>query len=567
MKNTEIFGRRAILILYIAGFAGMLCILAALHATRDFSGVQRVFRDSTNISSEWTLDREGTRKVDYTKLGEYIDEETGLLSLYYTLPVMDNDKNIIYRSKDVYTRIKAGSDVLYETKVPQSRFYNHSPGNLWNVAEIPAKYSGVQIELEISMVYDASAVTVDTIMWGTATDIVLGLFRGKLGGILVSIIMIIIGIVMLVVDLMPAFSRTRPNHSMLWLGLYSALIGVWSMIETNILQLVVADMRILQLVNNMIMITNSMPLLLYMDCEHKIFKYRIMRIIGYANAIFILTAVFVQLSGITDMHVVLPGAILSMLVICVTLLIWVVIRFTRMIKKHEPVFFSALQLLGLCAVMLSALAEFGRYTQSDHPDRAEYIRVGMFVFIVCFAISSQIETYRILEHGLKYDIISRLAYSDGLTGLGNRTAYIEQLDEYADKGSAEERLGIVFLDVNNLKIVNDSLGHDKGDELITAASRIILDSFGKHGSVYRIGGDEFCVLMPCMSPQKEYEEGLLEFQRLIEQANKESEYSYPVQIANGFCICEALNREEIDKAVMKADSAMYENKSMLKRKS
>ena len=75
----------------------------------------------------------------------------------------------------------------------------------------------------------------------------------------------------------------------------------------------------------------------------------------------------------------------------------------------------------------------------------------MLVFIVCLAVSSQLETYRLFENGLKYDIISSLAYSDGLTGLGNRTAYLEQIEAYAGGETGISQLGIVFLDVNDLK--------------------------------------------------------------------------------------------------------------------
>ena len=69
------------------------------------------------------------------------------------------------------------------------------------------------------------------------------------------------------------------------------------------------------------------------------------------------------------------------------------------------------------------------------------------------------------------------------------------------------------------KKVNDNQGHEKGDELLSAASKIIADSFGRYGKAYRIGGDEFCVLMMGVSLQESYEAGLAEFQKLIREAN------------------------------------------------
>lgn len=564
MKKGEERARKLITPMYVLGLIGMLCILIAVCATRKFDA--DIERDSEyiNINAEWTLDREGKEPADLGRLGEYMDEQTGVLSIYHRLPDMDSDASLVYRSKDVYTKLLIDDTVIFEPSVYESRFYNRSPGNLWNIAKFHDKYSGELVEMQIYMVYDVNAITVDFTMWGDKTDIILTLCKNKIFGITVSMLMIIIGLVLIAFDLMPAYRDARKHHGMIWLGLYSALIGVWSLIETNVMQFFVSDMRILQLVSNIIMIVDSMPLLLYLDCEYRIFKNWFMRIFCYANAAYILVSATMQLSGYSDLHEVLPGAILTLVVSCMALLVWVVVNLKNMIKKHQSILNYILQLSGLCSLWIAALFEMMRYSQADHMDRAEYLRVGMLVFVTCLAVSSQLETYRLLENGMKFDIISSLAYSDGLTGLGNRTAYLEQLEAYASGETGISQLGIVFLDVNNLKKVNDNQGHEKGDELITVASKIISDSFGKFGKSYRIGGDEFCVLMTGISLQEKYETGLTEFQRLVDEANKAKWYTYEVQIANGFSICDTISKDKIDEAVMASDSAMYANKSYLK---
>lgn len=564
MENKEKLAGRLIAPMYVLGLLGMLCIVIGIHFTRRSDAALSDASNYINISSDWTLDREGTIQADLGRLGEYMDEQTGILSLYHRLPDMNGDESLVYRSKDVYTKLLVDDTVVYETNVYESRFYNRSPGNLWNVAKFRADSSGKLVEMQIYMVYDTNAITVDSTLWGDKTDIILTFCKDKLFGIAVSTLMIIIGFVLIAFDLMPAYIHARKHHGMVWLGLYSMLIGVWSFIETNAMQFFVNDVRILQLIDNMIMIVDSMPLLLYLNCEYQIFKFRFMRLFCYADVIYILVSAMMQLSGVNDLHGLLPGAMLTLVVSCITLLVWVVFRLKNMVKSHQPILNYILQLSGLCSLWISALFEMMRYSQSDHMDRAEYLRVGMLVFIICLAVSSQLETYRLLENGLKFDIISSLAYSDGLTGLGNRTAYLEQLEAYASGETGISQLGIVFLDVNNLKKVNDNQGHEKGDELITVASRIISDSFGKFGKSYRIGGDEFCVLMTGLGLQDMYERGLLEFQKLIDEANKAKWYPYEIQIANGFSICDIIERQKIDEAVMAADGAMYANKKMLK---
>lgn len=564
MKNKERLAGRLIASMYVLGLLGMFCVVIGVHFTRQSDTVEDGVSDYINISSDWTLDREGTMQADLGRLGEYMDEDTGILSIYHRLPDMKGDESLVYRSKDVYTKLLVDDTVVYETNVYDSKFYNRSPGNLWNVAKFHADSSGRLVEMQIYMVYDTNAVTVDSTLWGDKTDIILTFCKEKIFGVAVSLLMMIIGLVLIAFDLMPAYIHARKRHGMVWLGLYAALIGVWSLIETNAVQFFADDMRILQLIDNMIMIVGSMPLLLYLNCEYQIFKFRFMRLFCYADAAYILVSATMQLSGGNDLHGLLPGAMLTMVVSCVTLLVWVVFRLKNMVKGHQPILNYVLQLSGLCSLWISALLEMMRYSQSDHMDRAGYLRVGMLVFIICLAVSSQLETYRLLENGLKFDIISSLAYSDGLTGLGNRTAYLEQLEAYASGETGISKLGIVFLDVNNLKKVNDNQGHEKGDELITVAARIISDSFGKLGKSYRIGGDEFCVLMTGLGLQDMYERGLLEFQKLVDEANKAKWYTYEIQIANGFSICDMIERQKIDEAVMAADGAMYANKKMLK---
>ena len=565
MNKAEQYGRKTIILVYVLGLLGMLGIVLAINITGNQAGEIKHSSEYIDITDQWTLDENSLEPVDLSRLGEYMNEETGILSIYYKLPRMEHDETLVYRSKDVYTKLLIGSEILFETNVPQSNLYNRSPGNLWNEVTIHPQYSEALVELQVFMVYDTDAITIDSTMWGDKADIILGLFGKKTVGITVSIFMIVIGIVLMVFDFLPIYRRAKSHHGLIWLGIYSVLMGLWSLIETNVMQFLVTDVRILQLIDNMIMIADNMPLLIYLDCEYGIFKNRLIRIYGYADVTFILICVIVQLSGVSDLHYMLPGAVLALMAFSIILFVWVIQKLVHMWKDNMQITGCALQLSGICALWLFGFCESFRLTRADQMDRAEFIRIGMLIFVICFAISSQIETYKIIENGLKFDIISNLAYSDGLTGLGNRTAYLEQLEQYAGGEEELEHLGIVFLDVNNLKKVNDNQGHEKGDELITIAARIISDSFGRFGKAYRIGGDEFCVLMTGDDLQEHYEKALSEFRMLIDEANKAKWYTYEIQIANGFAICNEISKKNIDETIMTADDAMYVNKNLLKR--
>ena len=197
----------------------------------------------------------------------------------------------------------------------------------------------------------------------------------------------------------------------------------------------------------------------------------------------------------------------------------------------------------------------------EHKDSAFLLRFGLLAFIICFAIGGQLSTYRLISQGMEYDSVHKLAYSDVLTQLENRTAYLERLNECVKEHVQE--LGIVFLDINSLKFVNDTYGHDMGDVMIQMASKVISSSFGAYGRVFRLGGDEFCVILEG-NVQEKYDQAVENFENVVREANEKNHYEFTLQIAQGFASCEAESLEAVEAASRLADERMYQNKIQLK---
>jgi diguanylate cyclase (GGDEF)-like protein/PAS domain S-box-containing protein len=88
------------------------------------------------------------------------------------------------------------------------------------------------------------------------------------------------------------------------------------------------------------------------------------------------------------------------------------------------------------------------------------------------------------------------AMHDALTGLPNRALFVERLREVLAKAGPQTRLGLCYLDLDGFKVVNDSLGHDAGDELLVTVGRRLDASVSQVGHlVARMGGDEFVILV------------------------------------------------------------------------
>lgn len=547
---------------FLTGMAVMFAMVAAVFATRTMSEKKDGSESFIQTDDAWTLDAAGSIPADMKKLGESFSGDSDVVSVYYRLPRMERVQSLVWRTKDVSVRLVADGDVLYETQMPQSRFYSKSPGNLWNTCDIMPEYSGKVLEMQVTYAYDTSAVTVDHIYMGKEADIITSLITGKTGALLISIFMILAGLFMIFMNFIPRLNIKKGN-GIFYLGLNTLFSGIWSLLETNVVQFFVSDARLLQMVGNIVMMVSVLPLLLYLDSEYRILKNRFLQLLCCLDIVFLIVCGIGQLTGLTDLHDMLRISLPFVGIFYMVLMVTVVKHFVQAVRRGEKNLMVSLQMLGIASLWVITIFEVARFAHTDSMDRAVAIRPGMLVFVLLFAISSELNAFQLMQNGMQYDLIRNLAYHDGLTNLGNRTSYLEQLNKYDEIHI--KKLGMVFLDVNNLKTVNDNLGREEGDKLLKLAAEVIASTFGKYGNSYRIGGDEFCVFLEEERPEEIYRKAKEEFYEAVSQVNSAQYYPFELQIAHGFAQCENANKLRLKEMVDQADTLMYINKEQLKR--
>ena len=232
-------------------------------------------------------------------------------------------------------------------------------------------------------------------------------------------------------------------------------------------------------------------------------------------------------------------------------------------------------IFGLIAVVTLIMA---RKTSED--DRRHNVAVGisclvMTLFVIlqekdpflpyyavgCLITTCIVNTYVGIDNERELGSVKQIAFIDTLTNVKNVNSYLIAKQGYEELIAEDnlKEMGLMVFDVNNLKKVNDSEGHEAGDRYLQAAAKLICD-VAKHSPVYRIGGDEFVAILE--GEDYLHCDELLETFDLKVLENKAN--GGPV-VACGMSKYRPEADTEFDAVFKRADIMMYEHKKQLKK--
>ena len=154
-----------------------------------------------------------------------------------------------------------------------------------------------------------------------------------------------------------------------------------------------------------------------------------------------------------------------------------------------------------------------------------------------------------------------LSYRDALTNINNNRSYQEHMEELSKK---KLPYGLIFMDLNDFKQVNDTYGHEAGDTLLNIVAKRLQNSIREKDKAFRIGGDEFVVVIHG-THDKQFYEGVIERMRhnVARDVTLNNGIILKVSISAGFARCPE-DGSKFEDVVKKADDAMYHNKRAFK---
>ena len=146
--------------------------------------------------------------------------------------------------------------------------------------------------------------------------------------------------------------------------------------------------------------------------------------------------------------------------------------------------------------------------------------------------------------------IENSCYMDSLSGIQNRLSYISRCRSYYE---TNQKVGVIYCDLNGLKYTNDRFGHEKGDQLIKEMAKMMISSF-RQNECFRIGGDEFVILLADIEKEN-FEFRAKTFTDYIKSQSREF-----LIACTGYSWCEY--GQDLEATIRSAEKMMYENKNV-----
>lgn len=500
----------------------------------------------------------------YQNLTEYerkqiwdADAPAGIRSEYTMsqTEIPEGERSLIFYTIHQNVQVYIGGELVYSCKPSRNNLFGKTPGSSWNTIPIYERDAGKEIKIVLIPVYESSVDIVPDFYFGSEVSIWRNIIGRSMPALVLSLVAIVLGIIFMAFAL-TNYRNIEKDTNLFMMGMFSLNIGLWKISDIDAMSLIVHNAIPLSYIPFFALLLVVVPFILYIK-ELFSKEKKVWYVLCYISIFVIVLSSVLAIFQIADFRQTLW---MNHLVIGMILIVGIVmlIRELYLVGWNRKIKIMVI-CLGSC--LAGTIGDICIYYASSGTTNTVMGMLGFLIYIILLGVMSVREVSRLLNIGRKAKHYEQMAYHDQLTGLYNRAAYADYMEKLDLK---RKDCILVMLDLNNLKQCNDTLGHDKGDAYISNSAKLIHEVFGKLGKCYRMGGDEFCVLLKEVSLEK--------CQKLVEKLkvkteewNRESQEKFEIKIACGYARYEKEVDYDLGDTLRRADRMMYHEKFDMKQ--
>lgn len=477
-----------------------------------------------------------------------IDDETRQAE--FTLDQNNEDRSsLAFFTSHQYVDVTVDGEKVYRLNTTGG-IWGHTTGNVWNFVKLPE--NAKQIKVTLKACYPETADRVPQYYIGTGNEIYATLLRQSMPAFVISMFTLIVGAFIILYWII-IHKSSQINGTLLYLGVFSVLLGLWSANETDVTVLVIKNRQASAVAAFIILMVMPMAFIIFvksfLEIEDEWYWKRICDI----NFGVIVVSYLLNFTGVYEFR---RSLWMTHMIIVLMLIYMFVVIVTKIVKHQvDHRFKSCVGALAL--IIVATIVDMGRFYETSS-NTGVFGNVSFLIFIVVLGIESAKQAIESMKKGHRVAELEQFALNDSMTGLYNRNAY----DYFANNAKKLENHMIVTFDLNNLKRCNDTYGHSMGDLYIVNSAHIIENIFERFGKCYRIGGDEFCCIIP-KAKDFNVERFIQKMYQDVEIFNNKNIIPTEAAIACGYAFFTA-DDTDIEKVRERADQMMYQNKKKLK---
>lgn len=415
------------------------------------------------------------------------------------------------------------------------------------VIELPPDYAGKKLQLDIKLQLGVeTACSVPVPLVGARSSIMFEVLFSEAPNFLVLAITACFGIILLLFGI----GGGRAKRDFAYTGIFALAFTCYSLCITDSVHFFVTNSYVIYLLEFMLLAFLPIPLVALLIKNSSGKGQKVLKInlavlflnFSYQAVVHFFTKYEMrQTVGVTHITLLFSIAVIVP-VMCLNM------------KKEKKYLWM---IIAFSPAIIGAALDLVMFYASSSYREAFGVQMGVLMFVILEAYTLIQSYLKYYENYLKTDVYQHMAYTDVLTGLGNRAAFEEKIENIQTKLNEYSSLWCVCGDVNNLKIVNDTQGHARGDELIRGAAEALKQMAEPGNVVFRTGGDEFIVFL-FNTPEKGIEDGLARMEDSIRKFN--AQHDINLSIAVGYDCFRFDKKDSILELLYRADEKMYQNK-------
>ena len=471
---------------------------------------------------------------------------------------VDNPELMFYTVHSV-VEVFLDGELVYEYGME-----GYSQGKLigygYNYVELPDDFAGKHLSMHYVVTENDAFEGITAIEIHDASDFMRVMLAEQRINILITAFLMLFGVIGMILSLVMIF-REMAFSKTFCISAFAFLVSCWTFCNGDVITLFVEELRVKVFLEYTTFYLMTLPFIGYFfdNFQNKTLP-KVLR--GYYHVVFVGDVLFILMvfvlqwlnlchfpAFVSVEHVIM---LLSMLVIFAAAISDAQMKHTL----FTPFGF------GFAIAIIIAAVELARYNLSKYvvgfPENKynSHMQIAALVIVITLIMDFCEKVTTHLYEEAQTKLLERMAYMDELTSLANRRKCEEAMENR--KGA----YGIVSLDMNGLKIINDTYGHEVGDRALRAFSKCLEKAFPENATVGRMGGDEFIAIVP--TEDRGLIDGYVaELNRLIAEYNEKNVEKFVLSAAWGVSM--GSEKDHPHEIYSNADTKMYECKRLMKK--